>query len=130
MTEARFDLSAQVISKLHSVLAQHANVERAVIYGSRAKGNYRQGSDIDICLFAPQGLDLSYLEMTNILDEIDDLLLPYAVDLSVFTHIENPDLRAHIERMGQVLYGRGMLPTMPKSPPCHASSNPSTKSRA
>jgi len=104
MTEAQFGLSANVISQIHSVLTQHPNIERAVVYGSRAKGNYKPGSDINLTLFATENQDISFQELCNILDEIDDLLLPYMVDLSVFTHIDNPELRAHIERVGKVFY--------------------------
>ena len=104
MNEAQFGLSANVISQLCSVLTQHPNIERAVVYGSRAKGNYKPGSDIDLTLFAAQGKDISFRELCNILDEIDDLLLPYMVDLSVFTQIDNPELRAHIARVGKVFY--------------------------
>jgi predicted nucleotidyltransferase len=88
-------------------LARHPHVERAVIYGSRAKGNYKPGSDIDITLYAAQGLNIDYRELADLLDEIDDLLLPYSVDLSVFTQINNPELCEYIERVGKVMYVRG-----------------------
>lgn len=108
MTEAQFGLSANVMTQLHSVLAQHPNIERAVVYGSRAKGNYRPGSDIDLTLFSQQDKEINFQELCNILDEIDDLLLPYTVDLSVFKELENPELRAHIERVGKNFYTRKM----------------------
>lgn len=106
MNAPRFGLSAHTIAQLHSVLAKHPHVERVVVYGSRAKGNYRPGSDIDLTLHAAQGTHIDDRELGNILDEIDDLLLPYTVDLSVFDQLNNADLREHIERVGQVLYAR------------------------
>ncbi|MEY4978799.1 MAG: hypothetical protein RLZZ352_1069 [Pseudomonadota bacterium] len=107
MSTPRFGLSAHTIQQLHRVLMQHPHVQRAVVYGSRAKGNYRPGSDIDLTLHTAPDAQIDHRELANILDEIDELLLPYTVDLSVFDQLSNADLREHIERVGQVLYERG-----------------------
>ncbi len=106
MIEQRFGLSTNVIARIHGVLAQHPHVQRAVIYGSRAKGNYRPGSDIDLTLFAAEGQEISHRELADILDEVDDLLLPYTMDLSAFEQLHSDALREHIERVGQVFYER------------------------
>lgn len=106
-TEALFGLSADTLKKIRHTLAQHSHVERAVVYGSRAKGNYKPGSDIDLTLHAAPGALIDHRELSNILEKIDDLLLPYTVDLSVFDQLTNAELREHIERVGQVLYSRG-----------------------
>ena len=45
-------LSATVVAAINRVLARCPEVERAVLYGSRAKGNFKPGSDIDLTLFA------------------------------------------------------------------------------
>ena len=100
---ARFGLPAASLQALQAVLARHPGVLHADIYGSRAKGNFRPGSDIDLSLF---GDALTAQDMLQIDREIDSLDLPYKVDLSLFAHIEDPALRAHIERVGQVLYQR------------------------
>lgn len=107
MSVHRFGLSARVIGQIHGVLARHPKVQRAVIYGSRAKGNYRPGSDIDLTLFAGAGEEICHQELADILDEVDDLLLPYTLDLSAFAQLTHPQLREHIERVGQVFYERG-----------------------
>jgi len=107
MSGQRFGLSASVIGKIHGVLAQHPLVRKAVIYGSRAKGNYKPGSDIDLSLFAAEGQEISHRELASILDEIDDLLLPYTMDLSAFEQLNHDKLREHIERVGQVFYECG-----------------------
>ncbi len=106
MTDAAFGLSAAVIGKIRGVLARHPAVRRAVIYGSRAKGNHRPGSDIDLTLVTAEGHTISQGELARILDEIDDLLLPYMLDLSVFEDLRHAGLREHIERVGQVFYER------------------------
>lgn len=98
MTAAdKFGLQAKTIQALHSVFAKHPKIEKVLLYGSRAKGNFRPGSDIDLTLVGPT-LELS--DLLRIENEIEDLLLPYKVDLSIFHQIENPDLVEHIQRIG------------------------------
>jgi predicted nucleotidyltransferase len=102
MTSLRFGLKDATIEKLCSVFANHPQVEKAVIYGSRAKGNYKNGSDIDLTLHG--GPDLTTEVMSKILNEIDDLLLPYSIDLSIFRMLKDPDFIEHIERVGLKFY--------------------------
>jgi len=96
-------LKTQTIEKITGVLAQYTEVESAILYGSRAKGNYRTGSDIDLTL---TGEKLTYRILTRLEDKIDDLLLPYLFDLSVLSQIENPDVVDHIHRVGLLFYQR------------------------
>jgi uncharacterized protein len=103
MTNSRFGLSAKTLEEISGVMARHPRVERAVIYGSRAKGNFKSGSDIDLTLF---GEVLCFGDLLKIMTELDDLLLPYTFDLSIFLMIDHEELRAHIERVGQDLYRR------------------------
>lgn len=99
--EGRFGLKTATIAALNRVFARHPAIDRAVLYGSRAKGSHRPGSDIDLTLF---GAEVTYQELQRIEAEIDDLLLPYTVDLSLHYQIDHPDLLAHIERVGVVFY--------------------------
>ena len=94
-------LKTHIIEKILSVLKQHAEVESAILYGSRAKGNFRPGSDIDLTL---TGENLTYRILTRIEDEIDDLLLPYLFDLSILRQIQNPNVVEHIHRVGLSFY--------------------------
>lgn len=104
----RFGLTESTIQKISSVFAQHDAIEKAVVYGSRAKGNYTNGSDIDLTLFSRAETDINAHDIARILNEIDDLLLPYTIDLSVFDKLSNAKLREHIERVGQVFYQRNL----------------------
>jgi uncharacterized protein len=88
---------------IHAILKQNPAVEKAVIYGSRAKGNYKNGSDIDLTLF---GNALEYKTLSAIAWALDESDIPYTVDLSLFNTIENAALREHIERVGVVFYER------------------------
>jgi uncharacterized protein len=97
----KYGLSAGAVSAIQGVLARFPQVSRAVIYGSRAMGNYRKGSDIDLTLIG-EGLDVR--KMMDISMELDELLLPYAIDLSIFDQLDHVELKEHIERVGQVFY--------------------------
>ena len=95
-------LSVQAVAAIRNVLAIHPAIERAILFGSRAKGNYKNGSDIDLAVFG--AVDDS--ELGKISWELDDLLLPWEIDLLQFDRITNQDLREHITRVGQVFYAR------------------------
>lgn len=99
----KYGLDKSTISKICGVFACYQEINQAVLYGSRAKGNYKNGSDIDITLMG-DALSLDILHRVS--NDIDDLLLPYTVDLSIFTFIENEELIDHIHRVGDVLYSQ------------------------
>ena len=98
-----FGLSEQTIERINAVFAEHPAVEKAVLYGSRAKGTHKPGSDIDLTLY---GAALSHREMNHILDALDALDLPYSIDLSLFSRLSHPPLREHIKRVGVIFYAR------------------------
>jgi len=98
---AAFGLPAASVKALQSLLARHGRIDQVDIYGSRAMGNFRPGSDIDISL---RGDALTVADLLAIDREIDDLDLPYKVDLSIYYLIEDPALRDHIDRVGCALY--------------------------
>ena len=102
-TAQPFGLPPATLDKLNSVFARHDGIESVVIYGSRAKGNYRPGSDIDLTI---KGEEIAFAEFMQIQDQIDDLMLPYTVDLSQYRQIGNPELIAHIDRVGIEIYAR------------------------
>jgi predicted nucleotidyltransferase len=100
----KYGLKNSTIQKIRDVFARYPQVEKAVLYGSRAKGNYKNGSDIDLTLRG--GADLTLKVLYKIMDEIDDLLLPYTIDLSIYEHISDPDVIEHIQRVGVAFYER------------------------
>jgi len=97
----KFGLKQDHINLINEIFAQYPFVEQVIIYGSRAKGNYRKGSDIDLTLIESR---LSFSELMEIENKLDDLLLPYKIDLSQKRKISNPDLVDHINRVGQIFY--------------------------
>jgi len=102
-TAAELGLSQTTLDKLNSVFLQHKAISSVVVYGSRAKGNYRPGSDIDLTI---KGDVLEFAELMQIEDQIDDLFLPYTVDLSQYAQLSNIDLIEHIDRVGMVIYDK------------------------
>lgn len=101
--DPQFGLSRATLEKLNSVFAKHGAIESVLIYGSRAKGNYRPGSDIDLTI---KGEEIPLSEFLHIEDQIDDLMLPYTVDLSQYRQLGNAELIAHIDRVGMEIYSR------------------------
>ncbi|MBE0410238.1 MAG: nucleotidyltransferase domain-containing protein [Anaerolineales bacterium] len=102
----RYGLSRGTIQKICAILSCYPRVKKAVLYGSRAKGNYKTGSDIDLTLI---GEDLSLDLLYKILRDIDELFLPYTVDLSIFKDIGDPDVIEHIQRVGVTFYNRSEI---------------------
>lgn len=107
----RFGLKEATIQKICGVLSRYPQVEQAILYGSRAKGNYKNGSDIDLTLRG--GADLTLNVLYRISDELDDLLLPYTIDLSIFSHISDPDVIEHIQRVGMTFYKKAPVYSEP-----------------
>jgi predicted nucleotidyltransferase len=94
-------LPIETVNLISGVLASYPAIEKATLYGSRAKGNFKPGSDIDLTLHGPA---LTSRLLAEIAEALDDLLLPYTIDLSIFDTLEHAELKEHIERVGLVFY--------------------------
>lgn len=103
MSTQEFGLPPATLETIRRILAETPAVEKALIYGSRAKGNERPGSDIDLTLFG-EALDLDMLG--SIATRLDESPIPYQVDLSLYNQIDNSRLRDHIDRVGKLFYQR------------------------
>jgi predicted nucleotidyltransferase len=101
-----YGLKDKYIKNIQVVFAGHSNIDKVILYGSRSKGNYRPNSDIDLVLVG-ENLDLS--EKFAIEIELDDLLLPYKIDVAIFHHINNGDLIGHIKRHGTIFYDKNNM---------------------
>ena len=99
----KFGLKEETIQAINSIFAIHPEVEKVILYGSRAKGNYKPASDIDLTLVG-KAIDISL--MNKISWELDDLLLPYSFDLSIVHHLNDPDFLDHINRVGTIFYSK------------------------
>jgi predicted nucleotidyltransferase len=98
----RLGLFEADLQNVVSVLTQFPEVEYASIFGSRAKGNYKNGSDVDIAL---KGKQLSFMilaQINSILNE--ETSMPYRFDVLNYETITNNELKEHIDRVGLVIY--------------------------
>lgn len=100
----KFGLSEQTLQKIYSVLIQYPQVEKVVLYGSHARDDFKNGSDIDLTLYG--GEELTHTVVSQISVDLDDQLLPYTIDLSIFKNIRNPNMIKEIERVGKIFYRR------------------------
>jgi predicted nucleotidyltransferase len=97
----RFGLSEATIDLVIGVLQSYPEVEKAILYGSRATGTFKNGSDIDLTL---QGQKLTGDTLAKIASDLDDLPIPYTMDISNFATLDNEDLRIQIQKSGLPFY--------------------------
>ena len=97
----KFGLSDTVIKELQDIFRHHSNIEKVLIFGSRSKGNFRAGSDIDLAVI---GKGIDYSQLLTIRCEIDDLDMFYSVDLLDYQKKIGTPLGDHIDRVGQIFY--------------------------
>lgn len=92
---SRYGLSEETIVKIIETIKRCERVEGILLYGSRAQGRYREFSDIDLTL---TGYSLTRDDLIRIISELDDLLLPYEIDLSLYKDIDYTPLLREIQR--------------------------------
>ena len=95
-----FGLSHEILQKFMEVFSKYSEIEKAILYGSRAKGNFSPGSDIDICIVAPKMPFSKYLLLIAELDELD---IPEKVDLTKYELLDD-NIKSHIRRVGKEIY--------------------------
>ena len=98
----KYGLSERTLATLDSIFRKYPGIKQAILYGSRAKGKFRSGSDIDLALITDSSF--THTELLRIAGDFEDSDMPYFVDVSIYDKLSNPDLKAHIDRVGKVLY--------------------------
>ncbi|MBF0185190.1 MAG: nucleotidyltransferase domain-containing protein [Magnetococcales bacterium] len=107
-----YGLSDGVLDTIRTVWGQFPAVERVVLYGSRAKGSNRPGSDIDLALFAAT---MTVFDLVPVEEALEELMLPYLFDLTLFSESLSVHLQNEIIQSGVEIYRRpipGNLPTV------------------
>ena len=94
----RYGIKEEQWDMLSNIFANNPKIEKVILYGSRAKGTYKPFSDVDITLVAT--------DLADTMNAIDDLLLPYMFDVSLYHKLKSPELLDHISRRGIVVYHR------------------------
>ena len=102
-----YGLPPKTIKDIKDIFNRVERIQKVILYGSRAKGNYRNGSDIDITLIG-KNLTLKN-SVYPLMDLLEELYLPYSFDISIYNHIKNDNLIEHINRVGKVFYTRDIL---------------------
>lgn len=98
-----FGISDAALNGIHSVFTGSRKVHRVRIFGSRAMGRQREGSDIDLAI---EGEALTLDDLLDLRLGLENLQLPYRFDLLDLAMVDEPALRDHIERVGQVVFER------------------------
>ncbi len=96
-----FGISSESFNKLITLFNETPNITEVTLYGSRALGTYKDGSDIDITIM---NNNFSYNELLTLTNKIDDLLIPYKVDISIFNTLDNQELIEHINKHGVTFF--------------------------
>lgn len=92
---------------LQKIFARNERIEQVVLYGSRAKGTHKPFSDVDLTLF---GERLTRQDLNHLAEALDESLLPYHFDISLFRALKNEALKEHIHRIGKPVYQRQESP--------------------
>jgi predicted nucleotidyltransferase len=95
-------LSDKTLNTLMKIFRKYPAIKKVILYGSRAKGNYKNGSDIDITLETDD--NFTHTDLLRISGDFDDSDIPYTVDVSVYKNLDNENLKEHISRVGKVFY--------------------------
>jgi proline iminopeptidase len=101
-----FGLSERIREDLQRVFARYPEVQRVLIFGSRAKGCEQPGSDIDLAVVAPA---LSEAEFARVWAAIDALPLIFKVDLLHWDRLHDDRLKQKIQAEGRVFFVRKEL---------------------
>lgn len=97
----RYGIRENQLKDIINILSKEKEISKVLLYGSRAIGNFKPGSDIDLALI---GEDLTLSDLLRINVELDKLDLPYSFDINIYNKIKNKELIDHIDRIGFVLY--------------------------
>lgn len=102
LNKMKFGLSEKSLHKIYNVFARYPEVEEVLLYGSRARGDYQNGSDIDLTLRG--GNSLTHKILSKIATDLEDQLLPYTIDLSIYDNLNNQDIINEIDLVGVTFY--------------------------
>ena len=102
-TATETGLSATALETVVRAISTDSRVEKIVLFGSRAKGTWYPGSDIDLAVY---GCAIKHEDLSRWKERLEELLFPWSVDMVEEDQIANAALRAHIERVGVVLFER------------------------
>ncbi len=101
MKTLEYGIQTEKWANIIDVFTRIPSVEKVILYGSRAMGNFKNGSDIDLAI---SGNSFNLQLLRDLMNNLDDLLLPYTFDITIYNDISNTDLKLHIDRIGKIIY--------------------------
>ncbi|ACM59878.1 putative nucleotidyltransferase [Caldicellulosiruptor bescii] len=99
----RFGIEEEILDKIIEIFKKYKQVKKACIFGSRARGDYRRGSDIDICIWLEEESENPIYKIQNELEEVNTILL---FDVVAFNSITKESLKESIIKEGVIIYER------------------------
>jgi predicted nucleotidyltransferase len=102
----KFGLNQDIVQRIQYIFASTTKVDEVVLFGSRAKGNYKPGSDIDL---AVKGNGLLFDDILSLNVKLDSLDLPYKIDVVNYQTIKDEAVREHINRVGITFYKKNIV---------------------
>jgi predicted nucleotidyltransferase len=104
-TKKSHGLKKRDVEFILTAVKQFPEIEQAIIFGSRALGNYKRGSDVDIAVIGKELTDKTITRLSALLNE--DLPLPYFFDVVSYEKLKNEALKKHIDSKGYIVYKNG-----------------------
>jgi len=98
-----YGIKESELNQIKNIFKRYKKIDEVILFGSRAKGNYQQGSDIDLAL---KGKEINLDDILNLYIDTEELDLPYVIDLVIYDRVKENALTEHIDRAGIVLYRR------------------------
>ena len=98
----KFGISEKSFNHLMETFKKYPEVEEVIIFGSRAKGNYKRGSDIDLAIKGEKCNASLALDLSAYINQ--ELPIPYMVDVLDYNSLQHQELKEHIDRVGAIFY--------------------------
>lgn len=100
----KYGLPQRTIDSMNKIFRKYGSIRQVILYGSRAKGNFKNTSDIDITLKTDD--DFTRVQLLRVINDFDDSDIPYLTDISIYDKLDNEALKDHINRVGKILYNK------------------------
>ena len=98
-----FGLREGIIDEIVNVISKYEEIDKAVVFGSRARGDYKKTSDIDLGIFSS---NISSTKLNLLRDNIDTLDIIYKVDVVHFESLNKEGIIKNIKSEGVIIYSR------------------------
>ncbi len=103
----KFGLEQKDFVEILGIAAQFQEIEKIILFGSRAKGNHQKGSDIDLAIFGKKITQNTLVKLSEKLNS--ESMLPYFFDILIYANINNNELKEHIDRVGKIILEKTKL---------------------